>query len=678
MSQKMSTFDVEKETMTKAEEREREILISTLDGEKRMRLAAEQQLQAKDSRISILEERLATKIEENSIALKQLTQFMLGNGPVTISGTLKDAITAGLREEFEKQKQELIAAYEKLLADLKRQLVDKDAQLAAYKTENERLRSGDHRSGGDIPGMPPTSSMTQGEVDALMQQNNNLASSLFGQHTETDKYRHGQQQTEDADTLDMNGEDVPVETVKVIAGQIKAGRNTSKGKDKPRRSQPLKDMAEQDGNRIIVRPDNVPVDAEPFGSEKRYRTEFVRGYTRMICIELLKFRGKDGTIYEAHLPKKYRNCMGRTTATESIIAQILVMHYDGGMTIGDILNWLKEQGLNFAKSTIENWIAIGADMLAPTDEVLHEAITSVEVTHSDETTCKMCDKRLPDTANGETDDDVEENLKYFKRWMFSIYAPELKLTQFFFYKRGRRSREAIVEYLKNVRHRLYLHTDGAPMYKCFEKDRETDGSKGDLIYELIVRIACLVHVRRPFYKLKDVYEDARRIVDLINRIFHEDKLIKARCSTPDEVKHERLLTIAPLLNDLKNELETLLPRLEQDEDAPEMLKAVRYALKEFPCLLNSLKDGRLSLDNNSCERTIRSITKYRNNSFFVGSPVGGVRLARMKSIFANCRAYGLNAYEYLCDVFRRIGTTAHEDLINLLPHKWQLATVSQY
>lgn len=295
--------------------------------------------------------------------------------------------------------------------------------------------------------------------------------------------------------------------------------------------------------------------------------------------------------------------------------------------------------------------------------------------HGDETTCKMCDQRLPDIAKGETEDDVEEEQHYYKRWLFCVYAPELKLTQFFFHKRGRRSREAIVEYLKDVCHRLYLHTDGAPLYKCFEGK---DDSKGDDLYELIVRIACLVHMRRPFYKLKDVFEEACRIVGLINKIFHEDKRIKAMCSTPDEIKRERASVIAPLFYELKNELETLLPRLEQEDEAPELLKAVRYALKEFPYLLNCLDDGRLSLDNNAAEREIRAITKYRNNSFGVGSPEGGVRLARMKSLFANCRAYGLNVFDYLCDVFRRIDETVEQELINLLPHKWQPATVCTY
>ncbi len=62
---------------------------------------------------------------------------------------------------------------------------------------------------------------------------------------------------------------------------------------------------------------------------------------------------------------------------------------------------------------------------------------------------------------------------------------------------------------------------------------------------------------------------------------------------------------------------------------------------------------------------------FRNHSFFVGSPQGGARLARTLTIIANCKAYNIDPYKYLCDVFRRIKTTAKDQLVNLVAHKWQ-------
>ena len=104
---------------------------------------------------------------------------------------------------------------------------------------------------------------------------------------------------------------------------------------------------------------------------------------------------------------------------------------------------------------------------------------------------------------------------------------------------------------------------------------------------------------------------------------------------------------------------------------PELFKVVKYALDEYPCLLNALQDGTLDFSNNRCERQIRRLAKYRNNSFFTGSPQAAKRLARLLSHFANCKDHHLDSFTYLCDVFRRINKTAKDELVNLLEHKWQ-------
>ena len=78
------------------------------------------------------------------------------------------------------------------------------------------------------------------------------------------------------------------------------------------------------------------------------------------------------------------------------------------------------------------------------------------------------------------------------------------------------------------------------------------------------------------------------------------------------------------------------------------------------------------------ERQIRRIAKYRNNSYFVGSPESGVRFARLMSHYANIRKHNLDPVEYLCDVFRRIKKTAKDKFVDLLAHRWQLATVTAW
>jgi hypothetical protein len=45
-----------------------------------------------------------------------------------------------------------------------------------------------------------------------------------------------------------------------------------------------------------------------------------------------------------------------------------------------------------------------------------------------------------------------------------------------------------------------------------------------------------------------------------------------------------------LFNDVYKELERLVKTLDPGKE-PELLKAVKYALKEFPCILHCLEDG---------------------------------------------------------------------------------------
>lgn len=92
----------------------------------------------------------------------------------------------------------------------------------------------------------------------------------------------------------------------------------------------------------------------------------------------------------------------------------------------------------------------------------------------------------------------------------------------------------------------------------------------------------------------------------------------------------------------------------------------------MPCNSNS------DPDDFRRERQIRRIAKYRNNSYFVGSLELGMRFARLMSHFANIRKHNLEPVECLCDLFRRIKKTAKDKLVDLLAHRWQLATVTAW
>ncbi len=611
------------------------------------------------SAIKALTQQLSEKMSQVSDMMQKMVDFFMGKGDVTLSDSMRDAVISGVRAEFEAREKALKEQYAKELEKLR---IGYETRLAAKQNEIDRLRNDDGGSGN----VAPSTSMPKGGVDSTMsteanlkataQQKANLQVEAYGQHTESEKYRHSDQQTEDADTLDLLGEDVPDEKFEKIVNDVRE-RKSMKGVKKPRHGQPLFATLEKGSkDDIEIWPDNMPADAKVIGEDVSWRVSCVKGYLRVQRIRRKKCKDSNGKYYFANLPEKYKNSMGRMQITESVVAFILTLHFQYNVTIPDIEEILRKKGLNYAHSTVVGWIEKAAKMLEPLDGPLHKEITSSGYIHSDETTLKCKDKRLP--GKNEKEDDVEDVKHFYKRWIFCLYAAVPGLTQFSFFKRGRRTREAIQAYLGEVMNKTYLQCDGAILYKCYD------------IGELILRVSCLVHMRRPIYHLKDVSEDAKNIIKIFEDIFHKDKLIKEKFRSPDDIKRERLIQLAPPLNELKNYLDRLAKNLEKEEE-PELFKAVNYALTEYPCILRCLEDGRLDLSNNVCERKIRRIAKYRNNSFFVGGVKAGERFARLMSTFANIKQHNLDPMEYLCDVFRRIKNTPKENLVSLLPHKWQ-------
>src|SRR3546814_9913689 len=61
--------------------------------------------------------------------------------------------------------------------------------------------------------------------------------------------------------------------------------------------------------------------------------------------------------------------------------------------------------------------------------------------------------------------------------------------------------------------------------------------------------------------------------------------------------------------------EEMLPKLPRGSNTAE---AIRYTLNHWKGLIRFLDDGRIELDNNTVERSIRPITLQRKNALFTG------------------------------------------------------------
>ena len=80
-----------------------------------------------------------------------------------------------------------------------------------------------------------------------------------------------------------------------------------------------------------------------------------------------------------------------------------------------------------------------------------------------------------------------------------------------------------------------------------------------------------------------------------------------------------------------------------------------------------LDDGRIEIDSNTVERSIRPLALNRKNALFAGSDGGGDNWAVIATLIENCKLSGVDPYTYLADVLAKIVNghlnTAIDDLL---------------
>ena len=160
--------------MLKSEEHTVEVLTSDLHEEKRLRRAAEKGKREADRRVAMLEQKvdelqtqLTAKIDEISNLMQQLVQFIMGNGSVSLSESLKDSVIAGVRAEFEKREDEMRQFYELQIAALRN-------EIASLKGENNQDSSSSSSSSQDEPSVDT-------RLRSAEQQKADLAVTAYGQ-----------------------------------------------------------------------------------------------------------------------------------------------------------------------------------------------------------------------------------------------------------------------------------------------------------------------------------------------------------------------------------------------------------------------------------------------------------------------------------------------------------------
>ncbi len=182
--------------------------------------------------------------------------------------------------------------------------------------------------------------------------------------------------------------------------------------------------------------------------------------------------------------------------------------------------------------------------------------------------------------------------------------------------------------------------------------------------------ASWAHVRRKFFDFHHATgspiaaEALRRIAEL----YQVEARIRGRPS--DQRARIRQAESRPLVDAMKKWLEGELGRVSAKSILAE---AIRYALRHWKGLGLFLEDGRVEIDSNTVERTIRPIKLGAKNHLFAGSDGGAESWAIVASLIQTAKLNEVEPFAYLRDVLERIvsGKTKANELGSLLPWAWK-------
>jgi transposase len=212
-----------------------------------------------------------------------------------------------------------------------------------------------------------------------------------------------------------------------------------------------------------------------------------------------------------------------------------------------------------------------------------------------------------------------------------------------------------------------LQADGYGAYKTLVEADRPHGA--------IVLAHCWAHARRRFFELTKggaapiASEALRRIAGLYAI---EADIRGQDASIRKAVRQEQS---RPLVLDLKLWLET---RLKEVSGRSPMAEAIRYTLSRWDGLTRFLDNGRIELDSNPVEQTIRPIALNRKNALFAGSDEGAENWAVLATLIECCKLHDVNPNSYLTDVLTRL-VNGHLDgrLDELTPWAWKPASYPQ-
>jgi transposase len=325
-------------------------------------------------------------------------------------------------------------------------------------------------------------------------------------------------------------------------------------------------------------------------------------------------------------------------AGPGLVSFVLVSKFSDHLPLYRLEDILTRHGVFFSRSTLCDWVRNAAELLRPLAELQRTLVLRSPVIWTDDTHVTVLGRDQPGSTKGRFWVYIGDALHPYSVYDFTMS----------------RARDGPVAYLAD--YRGFLQADAYGGY-----DGIFLNSNG-----AILEVACWAHARRKFYDARSsAPREANQVLEWTRQLYDiEDR---ARSFTPEERQALRQRESVPILDRIETYLDEVSGRVLPKSA---LGKAITYARNQRAALRCYTSDGRLTIDNNASERTLRLQALGRKNWEFLGSEAAGPRAAVLFTILAGAKRHRLEPWAYLRDVLLRL-SAGETDLEALLPDRWE-------
>jgi transposase len=384
------------------------------------------------------------------------------------------------------------------------------------------------------------------------------------------------------------------------------------------------------------------------GEEKSERLDVIPAQHRILVTRRPKYgcRSCAGAVVQAPAPERL---IRSGLPTEALVAHVLVSKYAWHLPLYRQAQILLAQGIEIERSVLAFWVGYAAAELMPLWRRLRDILLGSPRLFVDETRAPVLDPGRGRTKTGYFWSIARDD----SAWRGDTGPPAVVYT----YAPGRGAEHATTLL---AGYRGIVQCDGYAAYKQVAR-RGRAGNAVTLAF-------CWAHWRRRFYEIAKagsapIAEEAlRRIAEL----YKIEAQIGGRSAA--ERQAVRQAESRPLVAALKAWLQAQLVRASAKSA---IAVAIRYGLNHWEGLERFLEDGRIEIDTNVVERSMRPIALNRKNALFAGHDAGAENWACLASLIETCKLNGIDPQAYLTDVLTRLVNLWPAARIDeLLPWAW--------